>query len=185
MKPSPLQLKWVTYPSASFESDDAFDGEPSEPIAATVEASVEYDLDGAHVAYVTIANDPEKKSPYKFSIFAMAQFSFDLERARENYKPKHVGVLPPIIAVNVCRILYAGARDLLATFTARAPYQSAILDSILLEPTDVKIKSDASPAEIIRQLFGATEEELSVLSASVGAKKKQKQAAADKPQAGR
>lgn len=173
MKPSPLQLKWVTYPAASFEADDDFSGDSSEPIAATVEASVEYDLDGSHVAYVTIANDPEKASPYKFSIFAMAQFSFDLERAKENYKPKHVGILPPIIAVNVCRILYAGARDLLATFTARAPYQSAILDSVLLEPTDVQIKSEVPPKEIIQKLFGATEEDMAALTASINSKGKQ------------
>lgn len=165
MKPSPLQLKWVTYPAASFEAEDAFEGDTSQPIAATVDASVEYDLDGEHLAYVTITNDPERPSPYKFSIFAMAQFSFDLERARDNYKPKHASVLPPIIAVNVCRILYAGARDMLSTFTARAPYQSAILDSVLLEPTDVRIRSEVAPAEILARLFGATPDDLAELEA--------------------
>jgi hypothetical protein len=160
MKSSPLQLKWVTYPSASFEAVEDFEGDQSAPIAATVEAVVNYDLDGLHTAFVTISDDESRPGPYKFSLLVVSQFSFDLERAKETYRPTTVRNLPPVIAVNVSRVLYSGAREMLSFITARAPYQAAMLDSVLLEPGDVKIKSAVSAEQILETVFQATPEEL-------------------------
>ncbi|WP_454832453.1 hypothetical protein [Pseudoxanthomonas wuyuanensis] len=170
MKSSPLQLKWVTYPSASFEAVEAFDGDQAAPLAATVDAVVSYDLEGLHTAFVTISDDESKPGPYKFSMLVVSQFAFDLDRAKETYRPSTTRNLPPVIAVNVSRILYAGAREMLSMMTARAPYQAAMLDSVLLEPGDVQIKSTVSAEQILETVFKATPEEMAAARDSVAAR---------------
>lgn len=170
MKSSPLQLKWVTYPSASFEAVEAFDGDQVAPLAAKVEAVVNYDMEGLHTAFVTISDDESKPGPYKFSMLVVSQFAFDLDRAKETYRPSATRNLPPVIAVNVSRILYSGAREMLSMMTARAPYQAALLDSVLLEPSDVKIRSTVSAEQILETVFKATPEEMAAARETVSAR---------------
>ncbi len=169
MKQSPLQLKWVTYPAASFEAVESFDGDSNEPITALVDAKVNFELDGAHTAFVSISNDEAKKSPYRFKLDVVCQFEFDLERAKEVYRSQSNRFLPPFIAVNVARILYAGAREMLSMLTARAPYQAAILDSVMLEPDDVLIGSEVPAKEILIKVFLVEEKELDEVEARLQA----------------
>ncbi|UXB22756.1 hypothetical protein K7567_12475 [Stenotrophomonas maltophilia] len=161
MKTSPLQLKWVTYPEASYEANTDFDGDESLAIDVEVDAEVRYSLDGRHSAFVTIKSLDETSSAYKFKVVVIAGFEFDLEIAREAYKPKASSSLPTTIAVNVARVLYSSAREQIAMMTSRAPYSSVVLKSVLLEPRDVTIRSpDAAPPDVLREIFGATDEEV-------------------------
>lgn len=161
MKPSPLQLKWVNYPAASYEITDDFDGEAEHVSVADVDAEVTYSNKGHHYAYIKIDGQggSDTKPPYRFSLTAVAAFTFDLDIAKQEYKAPAAG-LPPIIAVNIARILYAGAREQLAMMTARATYGSTMLESMMLEPKDVRINSDASVEEILREVFLVPEEDL-------------------------
>lgn len=161
MKPSPLQLKWVTYPSAQYEIVEDFQGPSAVPTAAKVVAEVTYSLTGEHLAYIEIESDNEAVGvPYRFAVTAVAGFSFDLDIARKEYKPQVIQALPPVLAVNLARILYAGAREHIAMMTARGTFGAAVLDSIMLEPHDVQIKSDAPVEAILKEIFGATVDEL-------------------------
>jgi preprotein translocase subunit SecB len=173
MKTSPLQLKWVTYPTVSYETVEDFESERNPAIPAEVEADVSYSLQGDHLAFLKISNEGESaiSVPYRFSVTVVAAFSFDLEIARREYNPKAASGLPPILAVNVARILYAGAREQLAMVTARAPHGPAMLDSVMLEPSDVTIRSPgAEPEVVLRHVFGATDEEMDVVRARVAAR---------------
>lgn len=172
MKPSPLQLKWVTYPSASYETVEDFEAERNPAIPADVEADVNYSLQGEHLAFLRISSSDSStvSLPYRFSVTVVASFSFDLEIARREYTPKTAAGLAPILAVNVARILYAGAREQLAMMTARAPHGPAMLDSIMLEPRDVKIHSPgAKPDVVLQHVFGASDEELENIKARITA----------------
>lgn len=166
MKSSPLQLKWVNYPSASYETVEDFDG--GDVITPTkVHAEVGYSLDGDHVALIRISSDNDAKVvPYRFSVAAIAVFNFDLAIALAEYKVPAKS-LPPVIAVNVARILFAGAREHIAMMTARATFGSTVLESVLLEPKDVKIGSEATPEEILRKVFQVDEEELIALKEKI------------------
>lgn len=181
MKTSPLQLKWVTYPEASYEVNTDFDGDESMPIDVEVDAEVRYSLDGRHSAFVTIKSLDESASAYRFKVVVIAGFEFDLEIARDAYKPKAASGLPPTIAVNVARVLYSSAREQIAMMTSRAPYSSVVLKSVLLEPRDVTIRSPgASPPEVLREVFGATEEEVAQLVERRAVKGKVRQSSAQK-----
>lgn len=125
-----------------------------------VDAEVRYSVDGGHLARVTVGSKDGEDSPYKFSLTAIASFSFDLDVAKREYRGVGTRGLVPMIAVNVSRILYASAREYLSMITARAPHGSAVLDSVLLEPSDVRIDAELDPPELIQTLFGATDEEV-------------------------
>jgi hypothetical protein len=173
MKTSPLQLKWVTYPTASYETVEDFEAERNPAIPAEVEADVSYSLQGDHLAFLKISNEGESvvSVPYRFTVTVVAAFAFDLEIARREYNPKAAYGLPPMLAVNVARILYAGAREQLAMITARAPHGPAMLDSVMLEPSDVTIRSPgAEPEVVLRHVFGATEDEMEAMKEKAAAR---------------
>lgn len=152
MKSSPLLLKWVVYPLASYETltNESTAGEPP-PTKLTAE--VRYSLQGEHVAILRLETTDDKVGNCKFAVEAVGAFSVDAERVKEAYKMP-APALPVTVAVNVARILYSAARELISTFTARSPTGSVLLESVLIEPDDVKIASDASPQEIISKVFG-------------------------------
>lgn len=153
MKPSPLQLEEVFYPALSFEANPGATNARG-TIPAEVTAFVHYHEDGRHYAFLNLSQENEKEEyTYKFEIDAFAIFSFDLERAKDAYKTN----LPVAIAVNVARLLYGGARELLATVTARGPNGSATLDSAVIEPEDVQLRSDIKPEQLTAKLFGDTD----------------------------
>lgn len=156
MKSSPLLLKWVVYPLASYETltNESTAGEPP-PTKLTAE--VRYSLQGEHVAILRLETTDDKVGNCKFAVEAVGAFSVDAERVKEAYKMP-APALPVTVAVNVARILYSAARELISTFTARSPTGSVLIESVLIEPGDVKIASDASPQEIINKVFGGSVE---------------------------
>jgi hypothetical protein len=151
MKRSPLQLEWVSYPSASYEYLE--DQEAAGPIAVDLRADVTWDLDGEHMAAVTIKNREDTGTPYRFNVQAAAIFKFDLDVAIEHYKPSNPLALPGIIAVNVCRILFSGAREQIAMMTARGPSGPVLIEGVVLEPSDLSISSTVEPPRILLEVF--------------------------------
>ena len=167
MKPSPLQLRWVTYPRASYEVNTDFEGDQGAPVPVKVEAVVTYRLGDSSIAHLTIENADDPPSPYKFSVMGLAAFDVDLERAREAYKSRTASELAITVAANVSRILFGSLREQLAMMTSRAPYSTATLQSLLIEPKDVKIESPGlTPEEVLRGLFGAADDEIEAIEAS-------------------
>jgi hypothetical protein len=174
MKQSPLQLKFVTYPTASYETLDDYSGEGDDIVSAKVDCEVSWTLNGPHMVVVNIKSDNEKNAaPYRFSVTAASLFSFDREVAEREYKPKTASQLSRYIAVNAARIVYAGAREQLAMMTARGPHGAAMLGSVLLELSDVQVRSDAHPLEILKSVFGASDEELADLKSRAAASKRE------------
>lgn len=168
MKPSPLRLKWVNYPAASFELMEEFEGRADAAIEADVNAEVRWSGDGTeHFVYVHLTSKDGVPAPYRFSVTAVAGFEFDLEIAKAEYRPSTTVGLIPLIAVNISRIVYAGAREFLAMMTSRSTYGSAVLESVLLERRDVRVESSVSPAEILRTVFQADESEIEQLESRI------------------
>ena len=161
MKSSPLQLSWIQYISASFElREPSQDADATAPLGVSVDSQVEYGDGNEHFAVVRIKTTDANRGIYKVAVEAVAEFGFDLEIARREYRPRLAPALANIIAVNVARIVYASAREYIAAMTARAPFGTAILESALLEPGDVSITSRKSQEELLKSLFGATEAEI-------------------------
>lgn len=156
MKPSPLQLEWVSYPALRFEAKPV-DG--TAVIPTSVKARVNYYQDGHHAAELQLESAGGEGCAYDFSVHAVATFGFDLERAKDAYKCTALA-LSKVVATNLIRVLYSGARELLATTTARAPHGAAMIESVLIEPADVQIGSEDPMVEILRTVFGVDEETL-------------------------
>lgn len=152
MKTSPLRLNWITYPEVSYKSNVA--AQPTEIVRATISAVVRYALNGAHTCELRLSSSQDDSSHYTLVVDALASFGFDLEIARDVYKSSTPEFLATTIAVNVTRILYASAREMVAIITARAPFGSAVIESLLIEPPDVRISSDEAPEVILQELFG-------------------------------
>lgn len=154
MKPSPLQLEWVTYPKLSYEANADWRDEERDPgMPIECEADIVYARDGRHVAELTIRNQASSKEqqPYFFEVNVFARFRMDVEIAKQTYTGPG---FPRIAAVNVSRILLSSARDLLSTVTARSPYGAAMIQSVLLEPGDVKVSYEGDMESFKREIFG-------------------------------
>lgn len=153
MKPSPLQLEWVTYPKLSYEANSSYHGPDMQSMPIECEADVVYSRDGNHIAELAIKNKAatEGEAPYSFGVTVFARFKMDVDLAREFYRGDG---FPTIAAVNVCRILLSSARDLLSTVTARSPYGTAMIESVMLEPRDVRVGYDDDVDLFKREVFG-------------------------------
>ena len=175
MKPSPLQLEWVSYPSLRFEARPT-DGNTA--MTTRVKARVIYYADGHHGAELQVESADADGFAYSFAVHVVATFGFDLARALAAYKCPPM-VLPGIVAANVVRVLYSGARELLATATARAPHGTAIIESVLIEPADVDVGSTEPMSDILHQVFGIDKADLA--TPSTAAKKKSRSRAVRPP----
>ncbi|MCL6619947.1 MAG: hypothetical protein K6T33_09185 [Thermomonas hydrothermalis] len=160
MKASPLQLDWVSYPALQFEAHQL--GEQAAATAGgaiptNVQARVTYYSDGRHGAELRLESAAEE-APYTFAVHVAATFRFDLQRALEAYRctPQ---ALPGFVAANIVRVLYSGARELLATATARGPHGPALIESVLIEPADVSIGSMEPIDLVMQKAFGVQPQE--------------------------
>lgn len=162
MKPSPLQLEWVGYPSLRYEARPTETS--TKPIPTSITAKVIYFADGKHGAELHLESAGSDLDPYTFAVDVVATFSIDVSVALEAYRCKPVG-LPRIVAANIARVLYSGARELLATATGRSPHGPAFIESVLIEPNDVTISSNEPIETILRDLFRVDEESLAQLRA--------------------
>lgn len=155
MKASPLRLEWLAYPAASFQA--LYREQPAcGGVATKVSASVAYSLDGVHSVELKLSSrdDDAASAAYSFAVEAVAGFTFDLEVARAAYSNSSAESLPRVIAVNMARIVYSSARELLATFTARAPYGSVLIDSVLIGPEDIRVGSNEPEEQVLEKIFG-------------------------------
>lgn len=166
MKPSPLQLKWITYPELSYEVRDEFRREESLDAYAVAldQIEINYRVAGESVAYLRMCTDDASLAPYRMRLVAVAAFNIDHDRVRDAYPNQTAAGLSVMAATNVARIVYASAREQVAMLTARAPHGSMVIQSVLIEPGDVAIDSPSDePDEVLRHLFGASDEELGAI----------------------
>ncbi|MEA9575680.1 hypothetical protein [Xanthomonas campestris] len=151
MKPSPLLLEKTEYPTISVRANPLADAKFLDvALPVSVEAGVFYELDGRHFARITLTQEDEKY-PYTVDIEAFVMFSMDSAGCAAAYKESFN---PGVIAANVARILYSGARELLAFVTARAPFGAVPIVSLLIEPPDVEVLfEDEKVEEILNTIF--------------------------------
>lgn len=170
MKKSPLQLKWVSYPALSYEFLDDREWVDA-PIAVDIIPEVRWDKDGDHMISVTVNSKDDGAASYKFNAIAIAGFSFDLDGAIAAYRPSSNVQLPSLIGVNVARVVFSGVREHIAMVTARGPTGAVFIESLIIEPSDLKIVSNEQPSTILREVFKATEEDVARIEARVAEKK--------------
>lgn len=156
MKLSPLQLDPPEYPVVVARAmANASEESHKNPLPVVVTARVLYNSSGEHFAYVSIEQKDEQQ-PYVVQIDAFAPFRFDLEGCREAYK---TAFNPQVVAVNVARVLFSGARELLAVVTSRGPYGTALLPTLLIDASDVEISFEEGKLEdILMSSFGVSAE---------------------------
>jgi|26BtaG_2_1085354.scaffolds.fasta_scaffold04210_6 preprotein translocase subunit SecB len=164
MKKSPLQLNWVVYPVASYEYLDTPESEDGRT-AVDIDAEVTWDIDGQHTASIAIKNRDDGTSPYRFNVIAAALFTFDLDIATEFYKPGKPQSLASIIAVNICRIVFSGAREQISMMTARGPVGPLMIESVVVEPSDIKISSTVEPQKILQKVFNVSNDAIKKIEA--------------------
>lgn len=161
MKISPLQLERPEYPEVSVRANPRVDEKlVDEPLPIKVEAGVSFEADGRHFVYISIRQEDEN-FPYVVRLNAFSIFTFDPEGCRAAYKS---AFNPGVIGANVARMLFSGARELLAFVTSRAPWGSASLPSLMIEPSDVELQfEDGKLPEILENHFGFTKERIQEL----------------------
>jgi hypothetical protein len=156
MKLSPLQLDPPEYPivvaKATPNVDEALH---KTPLPIKVSGRVLYDSSGEHFAYISVEQKDETH-PYVLQIDAYAPFKIDIEGCRQAYK---AAFNPEVVAVNVARVLFSGARELLAVVTSRGPWGTANLPTVLIDPSDVEIGfEEGKIEEILTSNFGLSPE---------------------------
>lgn len=156
MKPSPLQLEPPIYPTLSVRSVPPNDKELSNgPLPIDVRATVLYDGDGTHLAHLSIEQNDDT-FPYLVEIDVLTSFSIDVEGCQQAYK---TAFNPQVVAVNMARILYSGAREMLGLLTSRGPHGSANLPAVMIEPSDVIVRFERDKLDVIlAESFGFTAE---------------------------
>lgn len=165
MKTSPLQLDWVSYPRVAFETQESEPDSDAKPGQLVVEPTVAFELDGKHLAFLTVASpDGAHAFPYTFAIEVVAQFQIDVEAAVKNYRVPRER-LAPVVAANIARVLFSGVREFLTHITARGPRDAMTLPSLMIEPSDVRIGSKEPAAVILEKVFGIQPEQLEKLRA--------------------
>jgi hypothetical protein len=167
MKTSPLQLDTPEYPVVEMRAHPHDDQDVLlKTLPVSVDCFTTYDGDGKHFSMVVIQQNDEAFA-YTFDIRVFTTFSVDVAACKENYKSSFN---PAVVAVNVARILYSGARELLATVSCRAPHGAAILPSVMIEPKDVEISfEDGKRDHILKEYFCFTDEMLSEVNAAMAA----------------
>lgn len=157
MKNSPLQLGLIRYSDVVVRAVPQIDSSGiSEMLPVQVEASVFYTTEGEHYATVTVQQKDET-FPYTIEVSAFTTFTVDVEGCREAYKQQFN---PAVVGVNVVRMIYSSVRDLIASITARAPYETAKIPTLIIEPKDVGLNFESDEEEnILRKFFGMTDEQ--------------------------
>lgn len=151
MKQSPLQLEGPEYPLVSVRAIPGIDGARLDAhLPVSVKAGVAYEGDGDHFAFLSI-EQPDESYPYVVDIQAVSIFRMDAVLCKEMYQN---AFNPGTVAVNVARILYSSAREMLAFVTARGPYGAADLQSVIIEMSDLDIQfEDKAFAKILKRDF--------------------------------
>lgn len=161
MKNSPLQLGSIRYSDVVVRAVPGVDlNAVAGALPVQVESEIYYDSDGEHYAVVTVSQKNEA-FPYLLEVSAFTTFTIDVAGCREAYKQQFN---PSVIGVNVARVIYSSVRDMIASVTARAPYEMAKISTLLIEPKDLSINFAKDEEEaILRTSFGITDEQLAQL----------------------
>lgn len=161
MKNSPLQLGPIRYPEVVIRAVPELEiTEANEILPVQVEASVFYNAAGEHYAVVGVSQKSDAH-PYLIEVSAFTMFSIDVDGCRDAYR-QHFN--PSVIGVNVVRMVYSSARDMIASITARAPYETAKIPTLMIEPKDVSLHFESGDDEVILQkYFGMDDEQLKLL----------------------
>lgn len=128
--------------------------------------------DGPHGAELRIEGEEAEDAPYSFVVEVVASFTFDLELALQTYRCKPIA-LPDIIAANIARVLYSGARESLAGATARAPHGAAMIESLFIEPTDVDIRFSSPAPEMLQRIFGVDDQTIEAIEPEIRGQSKE------------
>lgn len=152
MNLSPLQLDLPEYPVVSVRAVPSIEGEARDgALPIEVRARVLYEHSGDHFAYLSIEQNDESY-PYLLKIDVFTTFKIDVAGCREAYKSSFN---PAVVSVNVARLLFSGARELIAMVSSRAPYGSAKIPNLTIQPHDVDIGfEDEKMDEILTKVFG-------------------------------
>lgn len=187
MKTSPLLLEAPTYVVVDVR---AFPHDDEEVLAKALPISVDcqviYSADGNHFAAVEISQKSEDYA-YTIQVNVFTAFRLDVEGCKQDYQSSFN---PLVIAVNVCRILYSSAREMVSMVSSRGPHGTAVLPSIVIEPSDLRIEfENDSRDEILTKFFAYDKEQLDALNSALEkamarAKSRKKLKASKKPQAG-
>lgn len=168
MKTSPLLLEspeYVTVDVRAYPHEDEEKLNAVLPISVT--SMITYAKHGRHFAMLFLNQDSDEYA-YAFKINVCASFQLDIEACRANYKEFN----PAVIGVNVVRLLYASAREMLALVSARGPHGTANLPSILIEPRDVLIDfADGERDEVLVKFFDFTPVQLRELDEAIDRRK--------------
>lgn len=146
-KPSPLQLETIFYPTVSYkaahiEGDDV----DRQPMPVQISAFVNFRDEGPHFAYLTLEQENEEGThPFQLDVEVFCAFYINIDVARRTYPPTD---MPSYIAVNIARILYSGAREMISSTTARSPHGAASIESVLIQKSDVTVKYEGSGEEV-------------------------------------
>lgn len=154
-KPSPLQLETIFYPTVSYKASQIDDKSNSSPMPVGIQAFVTFREEGRHFAFLALKQDNEDgKHPFKLEITVFCAFEINMELARKTYPQANIS---SYIAVNVARILYSGAREVISTTTSRSPHGAANIESVLIERDDVEIdfEGEGEQADVINRIFGS------------------------------
>lgn len=168
MKRGPFQLQQPEFPTIELHANANIDQKRvDEELPISVSGVVSYDGDGSHFAALTIRQD-SKEYAYSLKIQVFTSFRIDADAARGMFNPYN----PAVVGVNVARILYSGAREMLAIVSSRAPYGAAVLPTLFIEPGDITLEmEEARRDEILARDFLFTDEQIAYLDEALAAKK--------------
>jgi len=168
MKRGPFQLQQPEFATIELRANANIDPKRvEEELPVSVSGLVSYDGDGTHFAALTIRQDSKEYS-YSLKIQVFTTFRIDADAARDMFDPYN----PAVVGVNVARILYSGAREMLAVISSRAPYGAAVLPTLFIEPSDITLEmEEARRAEILARDFLFTEDQIAYLDEALAARK--------------
>jgi len=160
MQRSPLQLEEFFFTDVVVRANAEAEPEVIEvPLPVEVSASIGFDTDGVHSIWLELSQ-PDEKLAYTIEVHAFATFKIDQEGCRQLYKK---AFNPAVIGVNVARIVYSSARELIASLTARSAYGTAIIPGMFIEPADVELRFETDKtAEILQHEFGMSPEQITL-----------------------
>lgn len=173
MKNSPLLLDSPEYIAVEVRAHPHEDeAKLNAVLPISISAMTTYESGGHHFAMLFLTQDSEDYA-YTVDIRLYASFRLDVDECRVAYKEFN----PAVIAVNVVRLLYASAREMLAFVSARGPHGTANLPSLLIEPRDVRIDfADGKRDEVLLKFFDFTQDQIKELDEAIARRKTEKRA---------
>lgn len=119
-------------------------------------ANMTLSKDGNHFAMVFLSQE-SKDYAYTFEVQAFA--TFRLERGNEEIEVQ-TALNPADVVLNVARLLFSSARELLNIVSSRAVHGPIVLPTFNIQPSDIDVEFEGDRFEVLRTQFGMTEEQI-------------------------